>query len=176
MRPAPTPIGDRPPHFDFRGLLCDFRRVKRSDRGSTSRSFIIVLALVVIAGLGYVAWTFVLHPDPYAVSERVARDARRGVAAEVRDFQRQVDSLEREARQSKKDVSADIDKHMAAALRGIDDVVAAARDRLSDLDIGIRTQRNRMDRIEGRADEAREMVRELAEETKQKVTGGDAAK
>jgi hypothetical protein len=42
---------------------------------------------------------------------------------------------------------------------------------MASLDIGIRTQRNRMDRIETRAGEAREMVKQLAAEAKQKAQG-----
>jgi len=145
--------------------------VKFPQRGAASRSFIIALGAVVIAVLGYGAWMF-LRPDPYAMSERIVRDARREVAAEVREFQRQVDTLTREARRDKKDIGAEVEKHREVALRGIDDVVDGARDRLAELDIAIRTQRNRMDRIEGRAEEAREMVKELADEAKQKAQGG----
>ena len=78
----------------------------------------------------------------------------------------------RKARRDKKDIGAEVEKHREVALRGIDDVVDGARDRLAELDIAIRTQRNRMDRIEGRAEEAREMVKELADEAKQKAQGG----
>jgi signal transduction histidine kinase len=131
----------------------------------------IAVAAVVVGGAGYAAWSL-LRPDPYSLSERIVRDARREVASEVRDFQRDIDALVRETKRAKKDVAADVDKHLAAALHGIDDVVDGARDRLSDLDIDIRTQRNRLDRIEGRAEEAREMVKELADEAKQKAQGG----
>jgi hypothetical protein len=131
----------------------------------------IALGAVVVAVAGYAAWMF-LRPDPYSLSERIVRDARREVAVEVREFQREVDTLVRAAKQEKRDVSAEIDKHLAEAMRGIDDVVDGARDSLSELDIAVRTQRNRMDRIDARADEAREMVKELAEEAKQKVVGG----
>ena len=100
------------------------------------------------------------------------RDARREVAAEVREFQREIDAhrARREAR-ARRTSRREIDKHLADALRGIDDVVDGARDRLAELDIGIRTQRNRMDRIEARAEEARKMVKELATEAKQKAQG-----
>jgi len=145
-------------------------RVRLSLRGKVSRSFVVAVAIAIVAVAGYVAWTYLRH-DPYTVSERIARDARRGVAAEVREFQHDIDTLTH-APQGKKDVNAEVDKHLAAALQGIDDVVAEARDRLADLDIAVRTQRNRMDRIDGRADEAREMLKELAEDAKQKAAGG----
>jgi signal transduction histidine kinase len=144
--------------------------VKRSERGAASRSFVIAVAVAVVGVAGYGAWSL-LRPDPYTLSERIVRDARREVTSEVRDFQRDVDTLLRDTKHAKKEVAANIDKHLAAALHGIDDVVDGARDRLADLDIDIRTQRNRMDRIEGRAEEAREMVKELADEAKQKAPG-----
>jgi hypothetical protein len=49
-------------------------------------------------------------------------------------------------------------------------VVSGAR-RLSEIDVELRTQRNRMERIETRAQEAREIVTEFAEETKAKARG-----
>jgi len=131
----------------------------------------IALAAVAVAVLGYAAWAL-LRPDPYSLSERIVRDARRGVAAEVREFQREVETIVRDAKRDKKDVGAELDKHLAVTLREIDDVVDSARDRMAELDIAIRTQRNRMDRIEGRAEEAREMVKELATEVKQKAHDG----
>lgn len=145
--------------------------MNRSESGIAGRSFIIALAAVAIALLGYAAWAF-LRPDPYSLSERIVRDARRGVAAEVREFQRQIDNVAQEAKRDNKDVAAEVEKHLAVTLRDIDDVVDGARDRLAELDIALRTQRNRMDRIEGRAEEAREMVKELAGEVKQKAQGG----
>jgi hypothetical protein len=150
--------------------LCHWRGVKLSERGAASRSFVIAAGAAVVAVLGYAAWAF-LRPDPYSLSERIVRDARREVAAEVREFQREIDTLLRTAKQEKRDVSAELDKRQAEAMRGIDDVVDGARNSLSELDIAVRTQRNRMDRIDARADEAREMVKELAEEAKQKALG-----
>jgi hypothetical protein len=131
----------------------------------------IAVAAVIIGLVGYVGWALV-RPDPYSLSERIVRDARREVSAEVRDFQREVDAVVRGAKRDKKDVDGVIDQHMTAAMQGIDDVVDGARDRLSELDISIRTQRNRLDRIDTRAEEARSMVRELADEAKQKAKGG----
>lgn len=142
-----------------------------SERGAAGRSFMIAVAAVIVGLVGYVGWSL-LRPDPYSLSERIVRDARREVSAEVRDFQRDVDSVVREAKRDKKDVSAVIEQHQSAALQGIDDVVDGARDRMSELDISIRTQRNRLDRIDTRADEARAMVKELADEAKEKARGG----
>lgn len=150
--------------FDFG--LCNAPPVRLSERGA-ARSFVIALAAVIVAVAGFAGWTL-FRPDPYALSERIVRDARRAVAAEVREFQRDVDGLSA----SKGDpatVGVEVDKHLDTALHGINDVVDGARDRLADLDIGIRTQRNRLDRIDGRAEEARAMLRELAVEAKRRT-------
>lgn len=145
------------------------RGVRLSERGA-ARSFVIAVAAVIVAVAGYAGWAL-FRPDPYSLSERIVRDARREVAAEVREFQRDVDGLGK-SKGEPTAVSAEIDKHLNAALQGIDDVVDDARNRLADLDIGIRTQRNRLDRVDGRAEEARGMVKELAAEAKQKVQAG----
>ena len=142
------------------------RRVMVSERGA-ARSFVIAVAAVIVAVAGFAGWKL-FRPDPYALSERIVRDARRAVAAEVREFQRDVDGLSA-SQGDPVAVGVDIDKHLDAALQGIDDVVDGARDRLADLDIGIRTQRNRLDRVDGRAEEARAMLRELAVEAKRRT-------
>lgn len=160
----------RPAVLTFVFRLCNARGVRLSERGA-ARSFVIAAAAVIVAVVGYAGWTL-LRPDPYSLSERIVRDARRAVAAEVREFQRDVDDLTDRSKADPTAIGAEIDKHLNAALQGIDDVVDGARDRLADLDVGIRTQRNRLDRIDGRADEARGMVKELAAEAKQKVQAG----
>lgn len=142
------------------------RGVRLSERGAASRLSVIAAATVIAGVVGYAGWSQ-FRPDPYSLSDRIVREARRDMAAKVRDFQRDVDA----AVSDKQNVSPAIEAHMADALQGIDEIVDEARDRVADLDIDIRTQRNRIDRIEGRAEEAREMVKELADEAKQKAQG-----
>ena len=137
-------------------------------RGRASGSFLIAIGVVVLAVGGYLAWTF-LRPDPYALSERVVRDARRALAYEVREFQRSLDDVVRDTKKKNGDVPQAIDTAAEKARKELDDVVAGARDRLSEIDVELRTQRNRMDRIETRAQEAREIITEFAEETKAKL-------
>ncbi len=141
--------------------------------GRASGSFLMALGVVALAIGGYLAWTF-LRPDPYALSERVVRDARRGLAYEVREFQRNLDDVVRDTKKKNGDVGAAIDASADKARRELDDVVSTARDRLSEIDVELRTQRNRMDRIETRAQEAREIITEFAEETKAKARGTPA--
>ena len=139
-----------------------------NERGRTSGSFLVAVGLVVVAVGGYLGWTF-LRPDPYALSERVVRDARRALAYQVREFQRDLDRAVREAKSGGGDVAAGVDAAAGKARPGIDQVVDEARGQLADIDVELRTQRNRMDRIETRADEARAMIAEFAEEAKAKA-------
>ena len=141
-----------------------------NERGRASGSFLVAVGVAVLAVGGYLAWTF-LRPDPYALSERVVRDARRALASEVREFQRDLDDVVRDAKKQNADVGAAVDAAADTARKDLDDVVAEARDRLGEIDVELRTQRNRMDRIETRAQEAREMIGEFAEETKAKAHG-----
>ncbi len=139
-----------------------------SERGRASGSFLLAISAVVLAIGGYLAWGF-LRPDPYALSERVVRDARRGLAYEVREFQRGLEEIVREAKRSGKDVAGSIEDSADKARKGIDGVLEDASESLADLDLELRTQRNRIDRIETRAQEARAMVGQYAEEAKAKA-------
>lgn len=141
-----------------------------NERGRTSGSFLIAVGVAVLAVGGYLAWTL-LRPDPYALSERVVRDARRALAYEVREYQRGLDDVVRDAKRTHADVDAAIDKATDKARQDLDDVVSDAREQLGEIDVELRTQRNRMDRIETRAHEAREMITEFGEETKAKARG-----
>lgn len=136
-----------------------------NQRGRTSGSFLIAVFAVVVGVAGYGAWTF-LRPDPYALSERVVRDARRSLSSEVRQFQRGLDDVLRQARQAGTSPAEAIDRAAAKANAGIDTVLDDARDQLAELDIHLRTQRNRLTRIEARAQEARDMIAEQADGAK----------
>jgi hypothetical protein len=144
--------------------LCHFRPVMLSERGRASGSFLLAVVAVVALVGGYVAYSL-LRPDPYELSERVVRDSRRLLSAEVREFQRDVDGALRNGAGAERQV----DEVTASALRDVDAVVDDARDQLAELDISLRTQRNRMERIDGRAREAREMIEEYAAEAKNKA-------
>ena len=142
-----------------------------SERGRISGSFLIAAGAVVLALVGYGAWSF-LRPDHYVLSERVVRDARRALASEVREFQRDADNAVRDAKRHGKDAVGQIDKLVADALKRVDRVVENARDQLGALDIELRTQRNRMERVTSRAQEARDMIEEHAEQSKAKTKAG----
>jgi hypothetical protein len=142
--------------------------VRLSQRGAASRSFVIAIAAVVAAGVGYTGWSL-LWADPYALSERTVRDSRREVASVMRDLEREVDTILRAAQSRGKAVGPEMDERAAAALQAIDEIVDRAGERLGRLDIDIRTQHNRMDRIAGRTGEAKAMVKQLIDEAKQKA-------
>lgn len=130
----------------------------------------IAVGAVVAAVVAYAAWSL-LAGDPYARSERVVRDTRREIATAMRDFERALESITRKATSGRSGAGAEIDKRAAAAAQAIDDIVDRADDRLDGLEIDIRTQHNRMDRIERGAAEAKAMVKQLADEAKQKGKG-----
>ncbi|MFN8641545.1 MAG: hypothetical protein U0802_07780 [Candidatus Binatia bacterium] len=164
-------VGSQPPTrgavLTFPTGSCDCRSVM-NERGRASGSFLISVAVVVLAVGGYLAWTF-LRPDPYALSERVVRDARRALASEVREFRRDAEIAVRDVRKQNGDAAAAVDAAADKARRDLDEVIDAARRQLGEIDVELRTQRNRMDRIETRAQEAREMIAEYAEEMKTKA-------
>lgn len=137
-------------------------------RLQASPSFLAVATGVVLLAVGYLAWS-VLRPDPYVRSERVVREARRELAYQVREFQRNLDDVVRQARNAQRDPAQAIDEAAGQAQKALDRVVDESRDRLADLDVELRTQRNRMNRIETRAQEARDMIVEVAEQAKAKA-------
>ena len=142
-----------------------------SQRGRVSNSFLVAVVAVLAVVVGYAAYSF-LRPDPYQLSERVVRDSRRLMATVVREFQREADTMLREAKRSGKDPAGQLEKLVNDAKRGIDAVVNDAHNQLSEHDIELRTQRNRMERISGRAQEARQMIEEYAQEAKGRAQGG----
>jgi hypothetical protein len=91
------------------------------------------------------------------------------VAQEARDFQKGVEEAVRAAKRSGRDPGAAIDEAAAKADARIERVVDSARDRLAEIDTELRTQRNRLERIQMRAKEARDLVAEFAGEAKAKV-------
>lgn len=130
----------------------------------------IAVGAVLAAAVAYAAWSL-FGADAYARSERAVRDTRREIAAAVRDFGREVETIAQKAKAGRSGSGAEIDQRAAAAAQAIDAVVDRADDRLDRLDINVRTQHNRMDRIERSAAEAKAMVKQLADEAKQKGRG-----
>ena len=97
------------PQLTGAASVCHFPRVMLSDRGRVSGSFLVAVVAVVVVIGGYVAYSL-LRPDPYALSERVVRDSRRLLSAEVREFQRDIDSAVREAKRKGMPAAEGIDK------------------------------------------------------------------
>ena len=141
-----------------------------SSRGASSPSFIAAVAIVVVGVGGYGLWTF-LRPSPHASSETVVREF-------ARDAGREVSTLRRELRGIKAKGSGEVDAALAAvdkeAEKAVEQLEARgdeARDELAELDIAIGTQRNRLQRIETREKEAKELITGLVEEAKGRLRG-----
>lgn len=101
-----------------------------------------------------------------------ARSAGREVSMfrrEARDFsaKRYPDAASRAA------ARASIEEKAEKAIRRIEEHGDQAREKLAELDVAIRTQRNRYQRIETREEEARELVSGVAEDLKAKLEGQD---
>lgn len=143
-------------------------------RGATSPSFII-FAILVVAGVCALAATWgwrLFTPDPYALSERLVREFRREMGKTVRTFQSRVDALERQAKRGDREAAAALAAQRVEMLRTIDEMVEEAHARVVDLELAARTEKNRLDRIERRAEETRQTITAIAAEAEQKLSGG----
>lgn len=140
----------------------------------SSPSFFIAIAVVMLALLAYGMWAY-LRPSAHAASEQVVRELARTLGREVSAFRREMRSLADQKLPDAKARSAavaSVDERTEKALERVEKHADAARDELSDWDIPIRTQRNRNDRLGTREDEAKELIKGIAEETKEKLREG----
>ena len=140
----------------------------------TSPSFIIAIGVVVLALLAYGMWAY-LRPSPHAASENVVRELSRTLGREVSAFRREMRTFADQKlpdAKARNAAVASVDERTEKALERIEKHADAARDELSDWDIPIRTQRNRNDRLGTREDEAKELIKGIAEETKEKLREG----
>jgi hypothetical protein len=144
-----------------------------STRGRSSPSFVFAVAALVAAVVGYGAWRF-LRSNDNATSEELVREFARAAGREVSAFRREARSLSGKKFGDGESLSAALaalDEKAAKTLDRIEEQGEQARARLSELDIAIRTQRNRYQRIETRQDEAKEMVSGVVEDVKARLRG-----
>jgi uncharacterized membrane protein YccC len=137
----------------------------------SSPSFQIAVAGLLLAVVGYALWSY-FRPNPYAVSEQMVRDFIGRASTDVRDFRRDLQALVSRAKQKELEADAliaEIDQLVASASQRVDQHYDEAIDRLLDLEIRLRTQRNRRGRIATRANEAKELIADLGEEAKEKL-------
>ena len=142
-----------------------------SERGRTSPSFLLAILLLVVGVGGYGAWRL-FKPDPYRQSEQVVRDSRQALNIIVSDFRRKLGAV-----MDKKDTApaervAEVEKLGQEAELRIDEYLDDARQELSELDIALRTHKNRSDRLVAKADDAKAMVKEGVEHAKARIGGG----
>jgi hypothetical protein len=146
-----------------------------SSSGRSSPSFIFAVGGLVLAVVLYAAWSF-LRPTAHSASEDLVREFSRQVGREVSTFRREARALSGkrfEDKQGKDAALAAIQEKAEKTIRRIEEQGDQAREDLAGLDIAIRTQRNRYQRIETREDEAKEMVNGVAEDSKARVTEQD---
>lgn len=146
-----------------------------SSSGRSSPSFLFAVGAVVLAVVVYGAWSF-LRPTAQSSSEDLVREFSRQIGREVSNFRREARDLSDKRfadKKAKEAALAAIQEKAEKAIRRIEEQGDQAREELADLDIAIRTQRNRYQRIETREDEAKEMVNGVAEDLKARVTEQD---
>lgn len=139
--------------------------------GNNSPSFVIAVTAVVVAVVGYAGWSY-FRPGPYAVSEHIVREFVATMSGEVREFRGELRELKRSAKGNAKQVDAaivEIDKLVARTTESVEQRLDEAYDELHELEIRLRTTRNRRKRLDTRATEATELISDLAEEAKEKL-------
>jgi hypothetical protein len=142
------------------------------EAGKTAPSFIATIAVVALLAVGYVAW-LILRPNPIAESEMVVRDFSSAAAAEIGPLRR---ALREEVARYAADpstlvpVQVAIDKHAADARETIEALAEDARDRIELIDgIGLRTQENRLQRIQSRKADAQARINSLVADAKSRL-------
>lgn len=143
-----------------------------SAAGKTAPSFIATIAIIVLLVAGYAAWTL-LRPSPIGESEMVVRDFSSAVASELgplrRILRQEVERYGGDAGQLV-NVRVAIDKHAENTKEKIETLAEDARDRIELIDgIGLKTQENRIQRIQSRKTEALTRVDGLAAEARGKL-------
>ncbi len=142
-----------------------------SSRGASSPSFIAAVAIVVVGVGGYGLWTF-LRPSPHASSETVVREFARDAGREVSTLRRELRGIKAKGGGGNVEAAlAAVDKEAEKAVEQLEARGDEARDELAELDIAIGTQRNRLQRIETREKEAKELITGLVEEAKGRLRG-----
>jgi hypothetical protein len=146
-----------------------------SSSGRSSPSFLLAVGALILAIVVYAGWSF-LRPTAHSASEDLVREFSRTIGREVSTFRREARGLadKRFADKNAKDAAiAALQEKAEKTIRRIEEQGDQAREDLADLDIAIRTQRNRYQRIETREDEAKEMVNGVAEDFKARVAEQD---
>jgi len=142
-----------------------------SERGRTSPSFLLAVLLLVVGIGGYGAWRL-FKPDPYRQSEQVVRDSRQALNLIVSDFRRKLAAVMDEKGTAPAERIAAVEKLGQEAELRIDEFLDDARQELSELDIALRTHKNRSDRLVEKADDAKAMVNEGVAHAKARIGGG----
>jgi FAD/FMN-containing dehydrogenase len=143
--------------------------------GRTAPSFLIAVGGAVIGILGYLAWE-TLRVTPHQKSEEIVRRFARSVAAEVGQCRRAIRRMSRRAAGPAASAE-DVDGLAADAIARIEAEAEAARERIESLEgIPLRTQDNRLERIERRLGEGKAAIGRAASDAKALLRPeGDAA-
>ena len=144
---------------------------EQGQSGKTSPSFLIAVLLVILIVAGFAGWRF-LRPDPFRESEMIVRESRRVLNGQVRDFEQELRDLMTKAGLEPAARIAAIEQKSAGAKVEIDRYLDEARAELSELDIPLKTHKNRADRLGEKAEEAKQMIDERVAEKREQLAGG----
>ncbi|HYD46985.1 MAG TPA: hypothetical protein VEB21_01490 [Terriglobales bacterium] len=134
-----------------------------------SPSFVVAITLLVAGAAGVVVWQL-WRPNDVAASEQVVRELAAGIAKQVGPFRRQLRRITNAPA-----ISPD---ESAQAVRKVDELAADAIDRIEQLEeeasaqieamsgISLKTQDNRLGRIEDRVREGIGAIKTAADEAK----------
>lgn len=102
----------------------------------------------------------------------IVRESRRVLNAQVRDFEQELRDLMTKSGMEPGARIAAIEQKSAAAKVEIDRYLDEARAELSELDIPLKTHKNRADRLGEKAEEAKQMIDERVAEKREQLAGG----
>jgi hypothetical protein len=139
--------------------------MRLSSPGRAAPSFVIAVGGAIVGILGYLAWE-TLRVTPHQQSEEIVRQFARSVAGEVGRCRRAMRRLSQPASPPAGSTD-DVDARAAEAMARIETEAEAARERIESLEgISLRTQDNRLGRIERRLSEGKAAIGRAATEAK----------
>lgn len=144
----------------------------QASSGRTSPSFIVAVAVVLLAVGGYVAWQM-RSGGSHGASDEIVRDFVSAVGRDTAEYRRSLGAavaLERPTAESLQAAIAKVDAAAADVSAKVEAQAETTRGRLEALeDLPVRTLRNRLARIDKRLQESKDFIAELAKSTKERL-------
>ena len=143
--------------------------------GKNSPSFVIAVAVTIVAVVGYAAWQR-WRPNPVRQSDRIVREFARDSRDLVRSYRRALRAMQRDLGSEPGDaarIEAAIETQTDVAIEALEGLAEDTEARLDEMDgISLRTLRNRVGRVRKRREEARTMIYEEASHARSELQRG----